>query len=304
MFISPMLASPLPNKKRNPKAKDFILEPGCWDAEEKYDGIRIITEISDHSDQLFVNKGVTAWSRYGNLRPHPTHIAEILARFPNCVIDGELIAPGKRSYGTMELANTPELVYYIFDLLHLDGEDVMPAPRSVRREALIQIFNDAVAGMGSLSGVGFLPVQIAPSTRVNTWDEIYALRDAIWARDGEGLILKRHDSCYIPSKRSKDWIKIKQLRPACLTVIGFTESRGEKVYRGPYGMTQLRDDEGNITAVKTRTDADCRRFEELGRNLKPGELHPDVGRKLWVEYQERTPDGSYRHIRWDHWDGE
>ena len=117
MFIEPMYANPLPNLAKNPKAKPFILEPGHYVANEKYDGIRLVTEISNQSERLFVNKGVTSWSRYGNLKPCPDHIQEELAKFPNAIIDGELCAPGKRSYGTMDLDNQEELVYYIFDLL-------------------------------------------------------------------------------------------------------------------------------------------------------------------------------------------
>ena len=292
MFIPPMLASPLPNKKKNPKAKDFTLEPGKWVAEEKFDGIRLITEVSAAKDRLFVEKGITSWSRYANVRPLPEHIMEKLAALPDCIIDGELCAPGKRSYGTMELANAPDLVYFVFDVLQIEGEDVTAAPYLDRRHALKDLV-DFTDNDG--------PLQLAPAIAVNTWDEVFTLRDAVWARDGEGLILKRLDAPYSPGKRSKDFIKIKQLQSALFTIIGFVASRGEINDRGPFAMVKLLDDEGNITAVKTKNDAQLAKFAEESR---AGGVHPALGRKLWCEYQERTPDGSYRHIRWDHWENE
>jgi len=290
MFIEPMYALPIPNLQKKPKAKPFILEPGLYSAEEKIDGIRIITEISDNSETLFVNKGVTAWSRYGNLRPHPKHIEEQLAKLPNCIIDGELCAPGKRSYGTMDLDNTEDLVYYVFDIIRLLNIDETQNMWITRQEHLQSILSD-------LDG----PVQLLPTTEVNTWNEIYALRDTVWARDGEGLILKRINSLYTPGKRPKNtWIKIKQLGCDPFTVIGFEASRGLKNNRGPYAMTKVRDREGIITQVKTKNDAQCRLFEERGKTIP----HPDIGRILMCEYQERTPDGEYRHIRWDRWEDE
>lgn len=287
-----MYALPLPNLEKKPKAKPFILHPNQYIAQEKFDGIRLVTEISDNSDKLFVDKGITSWSRYGNKRALPEHIMEELSKFPNCIIDGELMAPGKRSYGTMDLENTPDLVYYIFDLLQVGNIDVTHHLYDTRRGFLENKFSQFV---------GNKSVLLAEETSVNTWDEVYALRDAVWARDGEGLILKNTESIYISGKRPKDtWIKIKKLQSDPFIVIGFEASRGQINNRGPYGITKLRDMEGNFTQVGTKNDAQCRLFEERGKIIP----HPDIGRRLWCEYQERTPDKSYRHIRWDHWDSD
>jgi len=292
MFIEPMFATPLPNLVKNPKAKPFILEPGRYVSQEKFDGLRIITEIGSNPDQLFVSKGISAWSRYGNLRPHPEHIQEELAKFPNVILDGEICAPGLRSYGTMDLDNTADLVYFVFDILQLEGEDMTDVTYEQRRKLLEQLFK--AEGKS---------VVLAPTTDVNTWDEVFALRDSVWARDGEGLILKRKDAIYTPGKRPKGvWVKIKKLQSALFTITGFIPSRGLINDRGPYAITCLVDDEGNRTQVTTKNDAQCRAFEELAK--MPGQ-HAAIGRKLWCEYQERTmPENSYRHIRWERWDKE
>ena len=137
------------------------------------------------------------------------------------------------------------------------------------------------------------------------------MRDEVWARDGEGLILKRIDAPYTIGKRPKNtWVKIKKLQSQIFTVIGWEPSRGLINNRGLYGMTKLRDEDGIITQVKTKNDAQCRLFEERA-SFPDGQggmvvriPHPDLGRKLVCEFQERTIYNEYRHIRWDHWSEE
>lgn len=176
---------------------------------------------------------------------------------------------------------------------------------------------------------------LAPAVHLDTEDEMHTYLRAIWARDGEGVILKRRDSRYSPGKRPReDWIKIKALRSAILTVVGFLPSKGTIQNRGPYATVVLRDDQGYETTVKTLNDAELAKFEAEWKALDPHQtradiegvsrveaksrthrglfdndpmiaplaaLHPAIGRRLRIEYQERTPDGSYRHPRWDRW---
>lgn len=282
-FVKPMLARPLDDK--------LILRAGEFAAEEKFDGHRIVCEISGGHTNLFTDKKITAWSRYGLERVLPTHLLEALCSLPDGLYDGELLVPGKRSYGVTELTNTSDLVYYIFDLLQYKNEEIVHIPYDDRRLLIGEVIPYGES----------LPIQLAASTNVNTWPEIYALRDSVWARDGEGLILKRRAAPYQIGKRSKDFIKIKDLRSAVLTVVGFIPSKGLINDRGPYATILLRDDDGNETTVKTRNDAECRLLE---KEAVGHEIHPAIGRRLRIEYQERTPDKNYRHPRFDRWENQ
>jgi len=301
-FFSPMLARPLPKPTAK---KQFVLEPGMYAAEEKFDGHRIGVEIDPHPTSLLVDKGITAWSRLANERVLPSHILEAIAKFPYGQFDGELLVPGKRSYGVTELTNSQDLVYFVFDIVQLHGADATPLSYDTRRKLLQDIFKSTPQDG---------PIRLASSTNVNTWDEVIVLRDEVWARDGEGLILKRRDATYQIGKRSGDFIKIKVLQSAVLTVIGFIPSHGQIVDRGLYAMVVIQDEDGNVTTVKTRNDAECRALEAegpkelewrearfMGKPIKMICNHPAVGRKLSIEFQERTPDGNYRHPRFDHW---
>lgn len=287
MFISPMLAS------KPPKSLD--LSSGEWYAEEKFDGHRIVTETSGNSgnplrllDLPEVN--VMAWSRYGRERLLPAHLVRSLRRFPNVILDGELRVPGQRSYGVTELTNGPDLVYTVFDILAIDGHPTHGANYVERRMLLEELFKHFPDE----------PVELATTTKLLGQDHMTRLVSDVWERDGEGLILKRATSLYVPGKRSKDFVKIKALRSATLTVIGFEESKGEKDYRGLYASVLLRDDDGFVTSVKTRNAVELAKFEREATQ----EPHPALGRRLCIEYQERTPDGCYRHPRWDRWESE
>jgi ATP-dependent DNA ligase len=284
-FISPMLARPLPER--------FYLTPGYWWAEKKEDGHRLIIEIGDGRSSLFADKTVRAWSRYGLPRILPTHLMEDLSQFPNIVLDGELNVPGMRSYGVTELVNSAELVYTAFDILEINGEEVMNETYLTRRQCLDAIFeHHHIKTLKSIVK--------NETTRLDSWPQMLAMRDEVWAADGEGLILKKCDSIYQPGKRPKDWIKIKDKKSTIVTVIGFVPSTGTIVDRGPCAITMVQDAEGNEFSVKTRNDALCAQLAAMVN----GSTHPMVGRKLRIEFQERTPDGSYRHPRWDRWEDE
>lgn len=309
-FITPMFAAAMPKVPLD-------LRSGEWYAELKIDGHRLILEKSAH--------GVMAWSRNGLMRPLPFHIVEAARKLPDGIYDGELHVPGGRSYGVTEIENGPDLVYTVFDILQsTHGEVFTDFPYTFRRNHLRGILSKD----GPICRGWSVPVPDQP-TLINLLEEI-------WARDGEGLILKHQDSLYLSGKRPKNtWIKIKQLQSTVLAVAGFIPSKGKINDRGKYATVVLVDEEGNYTTVKTRNDEACREFEreaipgplvwgkmrfsdgtkleyhwgvsvnsEFALGDPPAEPHPAIGRKLRVEFQERTPDRNYRHPRWDRWEDE
>lgn len=276
-FLPPMLASPF--------REDVVLDTEAWCAEEKYDGHRLVLAVSDERQDLFSDRLVIGWSRDGLVRNLPRHITDIAYQLPNGLYDGELIVPGTRSYGVTDLMNRDKLCYTVFDVLELLGQDTTDICYDERRMLLGTVFQSLQSSV----------IQLAESTVVTSQDHLVQLRDAVWGRGGEGLILKRRGSLYYPGKRSKDFVKIKDLKSAVLTVFGFRKGR-----LGPFATVLLRDDEGNETSVKTKNDAEREMFALADRGIE--RLHPALGRRLRIEYQERTPDGNYRHPRWDRWE--
>jgi len=112
----------------------------------------------------------------------------------------------------------------------------------------------------------------------------------IWNRGGEGAILKRTASTYQPGKRSADWLKVKKVGAATLTITGFEAGKS-----GPYSTLALRGEDGKTTTVKTKDNA----------TLAAITANPDsfIGRRLVISYCELTDSGSYRHGMFDHFAG-
>jgi DNA ligase-1 len=272
-YRDPMLAAPL---------KGLEIAPGQYQAEEKFDGHRLIAEVGEATD-LFGQFGqVKGWSRNAIERPLPPHIRRGLADLPLGTYDGELLVPGTQSFGVTVLENSGQLVYTVFDVLELLGNSTEHFTYLERRALLEKTFATLKPCMG---------VALAKSFPVNTMDEVLVMRDDVWSRGGEGLILKHVASTYTCGKRSKMWRKIKKLQTAVLRVIAYRE--GEL---GPHSVLLLEDPEGNQTTVKWKN------YKELERL----DAYPDsfLGKELRIEFQDRTPDGSYRHPRWDRWEDE
>lgn len=297
-YIEPMLCKIAPGTFDTKSVtwtpdSDFVIRPGEWAASEKYDGIRLVTEVGGQNQRSLLDDGrsVQAWSRLANDKTKmlPPHILEVLQRFPDCYLDGELMVPGKRSYGTTTIANAKELVYYVFDILRIGTVDSCGCTYDDRQAVLRQMFKKVKPKAHT--------VHLAESTDIQSTKQLCDLAHGVWKRDGEGLILKRRQSHYYPGKRPKDWLKIKGERSAVLTVIGFRPGTGSIVDTGNFAILVLRDAEGNETTVRVKNYAEREKLEKSDGTS-------GLGRELRVTYQERTPDGSYRHPRWDRWEDE
>lgn len=289
-FVDPELASPLP--------PDFTAAPGQWSIEEKYDGHRLIVAVGDSTPKrdLFEDDAasVRAWSRDKRDRLLPGHVKDALSRLPPGVYDGELLVPGQRSYGVTVVEAADQLRYVLFDVLHLLGRDLtaqgpVKPTYEQRRAMLLEVGTklDCVFLEQGDPMTSEHPIRLAWSCPVTSSGCIDSRRDHVWKRDGEGLILKRNNSLYWPKKRTKDWLKVKKLQSAVLTIIGFTAGT-----MGQHSVIILQDDDGNQTSVKWKNLEILRQIEANPRSF--------LNRKLRIEFQERTPDGGYRHPRWDH----
>jgi hypothetical protein len=78
-----------------------------------------------------------------------------------------------------------------------------------------------------------------------------------------------------------------------MKVVGFEDG-----LLGACSVVHLVDDSGIFTSCKVLNGEELKRIQ-----ADPSSF---IGRKLLLDYQEKTPDGMYRHPRWDRWveDGE
>jgi ATP-dependent DNA ligase len=163
-----------------------------WVFERKLDGIRLLAFKNGRDVRLLSRN---------RLPQNCPAIADAIADLPvrDAVLDGEV---------TWDRATT----YHVFDVMWLDGRDVMGLPLEERR-ALLKT----------------LPLR-PPLARVATLVDQKPWERA--CRDGwEGVIAKRRDSVY-EHRRSPHWLKMKCEASQELVVGGFTDPQGGRVGLG------------------------------------------------------------------------
>ena len=127
------------------------------------------------------------------------------------VLDGEIVAlgeDGRPSFQALQHRSSHQkhqIVFYAFDVLYADGQDLTGEPLEVRRARLPALVNtDAVLRLS----------QDLPGSAA---DIVKALR----AAGIEGVIAKRRDSTYQPGERSSDWVKLKLERQQEFVIGGY-----------------------------------------------------------------------------------
>ena len=183
-------------------------DPGEWQAEWKWDGIRA---------QVIRREGRTyVWSRGGELvTDRFPELAESAAHLPDgMVLDGEIMPwkhgaalpfaqlqrrIGRKTLGPKILADVP-VVLVAYDLLELEGRDLRGEPLSLRRAELARVVERA-----SLTFAFVLSSTIP----LATWEDARAAHRAAREQRAEGLMLKRLDSEYGVGRRKGAWWKWK-----------------------------------------------------------------------------------------------
>src|SRR4051794_19190655 len=196
-------------------------EDGAWAYEIKWDGVRAIAYVEKGAARLESRNLNDVTPRY----PEVQGLAHALGE-REAVLDGEVVAfdaQGRSSFerlqGRMHLTRGVEarakqipVVYCIFDLLWLDGEDLMRLPYAGRRERLEALGLDGPAWRVPSYGDGDGERLLAASAEQNL----------------EGIVCKRLDSPYEPGRRGGTWLKVKNMRRQELVIGGWSAGEGRR----------------------------------------------------------------------------
>jgi ATP-dependent DNA ligase len=245
--------------------KDF--SKNDWLLEEKYDGHRIILRINE-------DRSVQAWSRVGNERTLPPQILRATKGLPVATIDTEMYVPGGISTDVTSLDKQHLLKMVAFDILKVGNHSAMDRSQEERR-ALLE---------AALSKVDGDNIRLAEQ-----WDPSEEALHAVWHREGEGGILKLRKSPYLAGARAKSWVKLKMEGSAILVVTGF-----EAGLSGPHSCIVGVEEGG--TAVGTVKTLNREWLRQIGKEPKAF-----IGRRLLINFQLRTKEGSFRHPMVDRW---
>ena len=262
--IRPMLATPVGD------ADEVIRRVGdeAW-IEDKYDGIRAQLHLLGGTARLFSRD-----------------LKEITVSFPEVAtatgtLDHELLLDGElvpfREGAVLDFAALqtrlgrvrPEpallekvpVVFVAFDLLHLDGEDLLEHPLRDRRAALEGL------ALPDRTDARFLYARL---DRARSADEVDARFDEARERHNEGLMVKDPTSVYQPGRRGLGWLKLKKaLATLDCVVVGVEWGHGKR--RGVLSdytfAVRMTDAQGESLAVIGKaytglTDAEIAQFTE------------------------------------------
>ncbi|MDB4939913.1 MAG: ATP-dependent ligase LigD phosphoesterase module / ATP-dependent ligase LigD polymerase [Candidatus Doudnabacteria bacterium] len=197
--VQPMLA----------KLTDQPFDDNDWIYENKWDGYRAIAEIQDKKVRLYSRNDNTFNAQFSPV------VKELEKLKVNAILDGEVVAldsSGKPSFQLLQdyQIKKSTLVYYVFDLLYLDGKDLRELPL-IKRKALLK--------------------NLVPKSKVLKFSE-HTIGEGkklfVLAKKAqlEGIIAKKADSPYRSGKRSAEWLKIKTHMRQEAIICGYTAPRG------------------------------------------------------------------------------
>ncbi|GAA2902202.1 ATP-dependent DNA ligase [Microbacterium esteraromaticum] len=209
--VMPMLAS----TAATPTAALEIT--GRASVEYKLDGARI--QVHRHGDEVGVYTRSLA-----DVTHRVPELVEIVRSLPadDIILDGETLAldedgaprPFQETMSRFgaDVAREVALRPWFFDILHVDGRDLIDEPLSVRLAEL-----ERIAGEWRMPGIV-----------TDDADEAERLSRKALAAGHEGVLVKALESTYTAGRRGKSWVKVKPVLTYDLVVLGVEWGSGRR----------------------------------------------------------------------------
>lgn len=182
-----------------------------WVHEIKFDGYRMLCRI-DKGKAEFISRNQKSWT--SDLE----YLSQVAARLPvkQAILDGEVVAfkeDGVTDFQALQNVfsegRVHELVYYVFDLLYLNGMDLRRVPLTERKGLLDKLITAA----GKQTTIRF------SEHFVGNGPQFFLQASKL---DVEGIICKLGDRPYVGG-RSTDWLKVKANQRDEFVIGGFTD---------------------------------------------------------------------------------
>ncbi|WP_322032127.1 DNA ligase D [Paraburkholderia sp. J76] len=256
---------------------------GDWLTEAKLDGYRMLSRVAKGHVRLVTRRGHDWTAKF------PALAAEVEALpLKSAWLDGEIavLRNGIPSFAALQDAidgkANEDIVYFLFDVVYLDGKDLRQVPLWARRALLAKLLEHAGERLRFSQDFEAPPAQ---------------LFEAASGLGLEGLLLKRRDAPY-ESGRTQTWLKAKSRLRQELVICGFTARGGKdgevgSLLLGYYVEGGLRD------AGSVGTGWDAQTARDLWERLAPLEVDAapfevEVARsRRW----SRRSAGSERWVR-------
>ena len=292
---------------------DAAFDDPDWFFEVKLDGYRVEAVVDGRKVRLFTRNKQDAARYFPDLAAElPTWINASQA-----IVDGEVVALDKEGNPAFSLLQdragmgrfgprgaedgkktkdaddfVAPIVYYVFDLLYLDGQTLVDVPLEQRKHLLRTVLRDhpTVRYGAHVEGDGTMFFEL--------------MKD----RGLEGMIAKLKTSRYEPGRRSKAWLKVKIRREQEVIVVGYEPGKGARADLGSLILAVNEDKElryvGEVgsgldqrTIRQLKSELDAHRLDE-----SPVVNPPRIKGAVWseprlvvrVEFSEWTADNYLR----------
>lgn len=277
-----------------------------WQYEVKWDGYRAIAYKNKKNVDIKSRNNKSFNETY-----YPVY-SELQQWGINAVVDGEIILANDNGHADFEGLQTwrseadGQLLYYLFDLLWLEGYDVTMLPLKERREILSQI--------------------IPPESELLKFSENFNTTATAFFNEAakvglEGIVAKKESSIYEPGKRSNEWVKVKAEKTQEAIICGYTKNEGtsrtfsalllgmykngELEFTGVVGTGFSKElQEDMVKQFQKVKSAKCP-FKEVPDYNKPSRFRPNPPKAsvTWlkpklvctVSFQTISPGGALRH---------
>ena len=221
--LRPMLAGSEPDV---PAALTHRRDPGTPVAvDTKVDGIRLQVHL-DRAAEVPARLFTRSLDEITDRLPE---VVDAILGLPadTAVLDGEVIAldpdgrphpfqvTGARTASSADpgtLAQRTPVTTFLFDVLHLDGRDLVDEPAHVRWSVLDEL----------------APHLVVPRVVTSAEDEATAFFEQVLAAGHEGVVVKDPDAPYAAGRRGAGWVKVKPRRTADLVVVGVEWGSGRR----------------------------------------------------------------------------
>lgn len=204
-------------KVYKPMLTTLVSEPfdgDGWLFETKWDGYRAIASVEKHKATLYSRNEKSFNNDY------PAVVAAVEKISHNVVLDGEIIVldnKGRSHFQTLQNYRTTgkgKLVYVVFDLLHLDGNELQHLSLLERKSLL----KDVIAELNDKT------IRFSSHVLKKGTSFFEKARKQQW----EGIIAKKTDSVYEEGRRGMSWLKIKIVNEQEALICGYTAPRGSR----------------------------------------------------------------------------
>jgi len=267
--IRPMLAEMYHDVSRLLKESDEPLA-----LEYKFDGARVQIHVKDGVVKIFSRRlsEVT-----GSLPDVIQQVARFSKKVREAVFDGEVVAVDvggrpmpfqellrrfRRVRSIVEKAERIPLKLWLFDVLYLDGQELLDEPYIERRRVLEKIVP---------------PEHLTPMIITSDPEEAKKFMEQSIKEGHEGLIAKKLSSPYKPGRREKLWLKLKPAETLDLVIVAADRGHGRRTgWLSNYHLAAYNPETGNFDVVgKTFKGLTDEEFEWITKRLLRLKLSDD-----------------------------